>query len=288
MISAKSPRRFIALLLILVLSAGLYIGIAALRPAYYVDEYLTYTLSNGRVFGQVDFLSPYEDVDAFYTGVLGVTPEEAFHFEKPIENARQDAHPPLYYMLVHGLCSLVSPEFSIHIAEGVNLVFFLVSILLCYLILKEILPPPISAMDSLSDAHHRLQPRRAEHCGLHAHVSDGHDHVPAADLLPDQVVEVPFHRLWRQPEHRQPDRRPDPLLFHFLLLLFLALLPALYAEGKVFLEKCARLFPLALSGRRPHAGRLARRNQPCAVSVGRRRREHLVIQPFRSTALLLL
>ncbi len=141
MISAKSPRRFIALLLILVLSAGLYIGIAALRPAYHVDEYLTYTLSNGRVFGQVDFLSPYEDVDAFYTGALGLTPEEAFHFEKPIQNARQDAHPPLYYMLVHGLCSLASPQFSIHIAESINLVFFLVSILLCYLILKEILHP---------------------------------------------------------------------------------------------------------------------------------------------------
>ena len=272
MISAKSPRRFIALLLILVLSAGLYIGIAALRPAYYVDEYLTYTLSNGRVFGQVDFLSPYEDVDAFYTGVLGVTPEEAFHFEKPIENARQDAHPPLYYMLVHGLCSLVSPEFSIHIAEGVNLVFFLVSILLCYLILKEILPPQSQPWILFLTLITAFSP------GV----------LNIAVFMRMYLMGMTMCLLWRQPEHRQPDRRPDPLLFHFLLLLFLALLPALYAEGKVFLEKCARLFPLALSGRRPHAGRLARRNQPCAVSVGRRRREHLVIQPFRSTALLLL
>lgn len=66
MISGKHRgRQMVALVLILVLSAGLYIGIASHRPAYHVDEYLTYTLSDGRHFGQVDFLSPYKDVDRF-------------------------------------------------------------------------------------------------------------------------------------------------------------------------------------------------------------------------------
>lgn len=139
MVSAKNHRRQIAaLFLILVLSAGFYIGVAALRPAYHVDEYLTYTLSNGRRFGQVEFLSPYHDVDALYSQVLGLSEEEAFQFDKPISNARGDAHPPLYYMLVHGVCSLLAPQFSIHIAEGINLFFFLLSVVIVYLILQEL------------------------------------------------------------------------------------------------------------------------------------------------------
>lgn len=95
----------------------------------HVDEILTYGLANyssgwitpseGKIY------SPSESVFLEYTTVRK---DSKFDYGNVWQNQLGDTHPPLYYMLVHTICSLFPDKFSIWYAGVVNIVFALLTL----------------------------------------------------------------------------------------------------------------------------------------------------------------
>ncbi|MBQ9209904.1 MAG: hypothetical protein IJ149_10060 [Oscillospiraceae bacterium] len=53
---------------------------------------------------------------------MTVQPEERFHFGIPYHNAERDLNPPLYYMLIHFICSLFPNQYSPWYAFSLNII----------------------------------------------------------------------------------------------------------------------------------------------------------------------
>lgn len=104
----------------------------------FIDEIYTYGLSNSyyapfiedttedgtlinKLFTQADFRE-----------YLSVSEGEAFSFDSVYYNQTQDAHPPLYYMILHGVCSLFAGSYSKWLGLTINILFYLITNILLY------------------------------------------------------------------------------------------------------------------------------------------------------------
>ena len=65
--------------------------------------------------------------------------EDAFAFDSVYYNQTQDTQPPLYYMLLHFLCSLFAGQYSKWIGLSLNLVLYVFTCLMVYQVGKLIL-----------------------------------------------------------------------------------------------------------------------------------------------------
>lgn len=112
------------------------------KEGYYIDELWSYGLSNGNY---TPFLNQKEDYmnnwhqPEFYEDYLVVRPTAAFSYDSVYDNQVKDVHPPLYYMILHTVCSCFPDRFSKWFGLFVNLLFYCGSILLLYKISGQIL-----------------------------------------------------------------------------------------------------------------------------------------------------
>ena len=91
-----------------------------------MDEILTYGLANdetGRGVGCVvkDGVR-FEPSSAGFIDYLTVSPGNRFDYESVWRNQKNDVHPPLYYAVIHTVCSLTPGRFSIWSAGIVNII----------------------------------------------------------------------------------------------------------------------------------------------------------------------
>ena len=104
----------------------------------FIDEVYTYGLSNS-------YYAPFikdttEDgtlinrllTQADFREYLSVSEGEAFSFDSVYYNQTQDAHPPLYYMILHFVCSFFVGSYSKWLGLTINILFYLISNLLLY------------------------------------------------------------------------------------------------------------------------------------------------------------
>lgn len=95
----------------------------------HVDEILTYGLSNYSSGSMMpiegEAYSPAENVLIEYTAV---NENSKFDYKNVWQNQLRDTHPPLYYMLVHTICSLFPNKFSIWYAGIINVLFALLTL----------------------------------------------------------------------------------------------------------------------------------------------------------------
>ena len=130
----------------------LYLLLAALscvlmfhKVAFYNDEILSYCLANndeveirmiylpegdGTIIGNETCMRMYPGLrimpaDQALAHVASVHPRESFNFVKVWKNQAADTHPPLYYLLLHTICSFFPTLFSKWFAWFVNLIFIL-------------------------------------------------------------------------------------------------------------------------------------------------------------------
>ena len=141
------------LVAVIVLSTALLAWqIAFHKENFHVDELWTYAHANST---QGAFLSPRIDsyfknvrTDLFYRWIPGevfhdyltVQPEEAFRYGHIGENLKVVEHPPLYFWLLHTVCSFFPDVFSKWQSAGLNLVLWVLTLAALFKLARLMLP----------------------------------------------------------------------------------------------------------------------------------------------------
>ncbi len=131
------------------------IGAFCARTQPHTDEVWSYMLSNKYDSPFLYALCPgvgveIENVDGFilslqkyfnhwhdgkyYRDALTVQPGEQFAYGRVYHNQSLDVHPPLYYYLLHTICSFFPNQFSWWFAFSINLMFYIGSMVLIFVI----------------------------------------------------------------------------------------------------------------------------------------------------------
>ncbi len=146
---------FVLLLAINVFLAGFYLN---QKQGWHVDEIFSYGHANST---QGAFLT--EDVDSFFIDkktdlhhkwlkgkvfhdYLTTQEDERFRYEHITKNLQKSVHPPLFYYLLHTVCSLMPDEFLPWQAGGINLFFFMLTLVAFYALSKLFLKDEYLAM----------------------------------------------------------------------------------------------------------------------------------------------
>lgn len=120
------------------------------KELHFTDEYYSYGISNSfeRPFlhSYVPFLdddNSYETKFQWLTGdefkyYLRTKPETAFRYDSVWHNSAKDTMPPLYYTILHTLCSFNAGHFSWYDAFAINLVCLVITQIFVYLLAAEV------------------------------------------------------------------------------------------------------------------------------------------------------
>lgn len=112
---------------------------------FFMDEIGTYGLSNSYY---APFLQYVPEDNTLTNKVvtreqmqeyLTVSPEDAFRYDSVYYNQTQDTQPPLYYMLLHTMCSIFQGSFSKWLGLSINLALYLGTLLILYRIGRMVL-----------------------------------------------------------------------------------------------------------------------------------------------------
>ena len=130
------PRKYGAFLLILVLCAGVFCLFGARKEGLFIDEIYSYGLSNSDHAPYLSDLKGGEMRDALFTRqeldrYLTVD-GDGFAAGSVYYNQTKDVHPPLYYWVMNFVSSLVPGSSSKWIGLGVNLFFYLLTLIVLF------------------------------------------------------------------------------------------------------------------------------------------------------------
>lgn len=100
------------------------------KENYHVDETYSYGLANHQegVAIKIEDGRRYFDPEEPFLEYLTVNKEHRFDYQNVWENQSQDVHPPLYYALLHTICSLFPGTFSKWYAGSINILFALLTL----------------------------------------------------------------------------------------------------------------------------------------------------------------
>ena len=98
----------------------------------HTDEVLTYILANNTVNDSIQ-LAPelgkkYTPADTIWKQMMTVQEGHQFDYGNVWRKQAADVHPPLYYVLIHTICSFFPGQYSKWFAAAVNLVFLLLTL----------------------------------------------------------------------------------------------------------------------------------------------------------------
>ena len=132
-ISNKVSRVVLAVIIIVSLSVSFIF--MAVKQGYHEDELLTYNLANSsKQLGVDGEWNLPDDFNEYLTAG-----EHRFDYKNVYDNQVIDAsHPPLYYALVHTVCSFFPDVFSRWLAFAINVVMMTGSLILLYKIGKRV------------------------------------------------------------------------------------------------------------------------------------------------------
>lgn len=129
------------LVVLLLFQVMLLIHFASKKAGYFVDEVLTYTLSNypndnGFVYHKV---TGVWTAGSFFQNAMRASGEKKFNFNIPIQNQKSDVHPPLYYLVIHFVASLF-PNLDIKwIGIIPNMLFCVMTTVFLYLLGRKLM-----------------------------------------------------------------------------------------------------------------------------------------------------
>lgn len=120
-------REKISDLLIYFLFAVLMIITLSNKENLYVDEVYSYGLANHSTgpYMSIEDGRTYYPAGTPWVEYMSVSPDHRFDYANVWSNQAQDVHPPLYYVLLHTICSFMPGVFSIWFAGLINIVFAL-------------------------------------------------------------------------------------------------------------------------------------------------------------------
>ena len=110
-----------------------------LKVDYHMDEVWSYGLANHPGDIVMDFeLGKTYDPKEVYDDYLTVSEDHRFDYANVWENQRNDNHPPLYYAILHTICSLFPGTFSKWYAGAVNFFFALLMFVFARRIIRRL------------------------------------------------------------------------------------------------------------------------------------------------------
>ncbi len=99
------------------------------------DEIWSFNLSNNYYEPFLGDASKYFNMwlsNNFWNSSITVSPNHTFAYDSVYYNQSLDVHPPLYYMLLHTVCSFFPDVFNKWFGFSINIFFFIVTQLVLY------------------------------------------------------------------------------------------------------------------------------------------------------------
>ena len=111
------------------------------KKGYHIDEIYSYILSNSysadRISNDNSVWNHWIEGDEF-SKFITVNEDETFSYDKVYLNNTTDAHPPLFYYLLHTVCSFFPNTFSKWYGLSINIVFFILIQIVLYRFSKDL------------------------------------------------------------------------------------------------------------------------------------------------------
>ena len=138
----KPWMRYVSTICLYLFLAGMIvIGISEKRNLH-TDEVLTYILANNSYDEEIT-LAPemgktYEPAGQAWQNVMTVQSENRFNYRNVWEKQAADVHPPLYYTLIHTICSFFPGIYSKWFGAVINLIFGLLTLFVMRKLTREL------------------------------------------------------------------------------------------------------------------------------------------------------
>ena len=129
----RTNKFLIALLLVIQAAVLIYFGVQ--KKGMHFDECFSYFNTNNSVGRQAfdrTYVTSDEIMQDFY-----VKEGERFNYPYVVELQSYDVHPPVFYLLLHTLCSFFPNIYSMWFGISLNILYALLSTVFLYLIIKE-------------------------------------------------------------------------------------------------------------------------------------------------------
>lgn len=138
---------------IYVIFVALMIGTIRQKANMHIDDLFSYSLANHVGALTISFQEgyTYSPVEKLYLDGLAVDREKGrFCLENVWKNQSMDVHPPLYYLLLHMVCSCFPGVFSVWFAGGLNIFFAVFTLFVWRKMMCLFLPEPGESLDFFS------------------------------------------------------------------------------------------------------------------------------------------
>ena len=126
-IKDKFEKLYTIILIVCVIICSVFIIKA--KENYYIDEIISYILSNGVNVIQMEFEDgvKYSGEELPWYTYMAVSEESRFNLENVWINQKNDVHPPLYYVFFNLVCSLFPGRISNWFPGIINIAFYIVA-----------------------------------------------------------------------------------------------------------------------------------------------------------------
>ena len=132
-----------AFLTILFLQTVMMLFFCVNKQEYHIDEIYSYILSNSyhcdKIKNATEIKNRWISGEKTFNDFVSVQPGERFAYGKTYHNNTTDAHPPFYYFVLHTVCSFFPDTFSKWLGLSVNILTFVLTQLLLFLISRKLL-----------------------------------------------------------------------------------------------------------------------------------------------------
>lgn len=121
-----------------VVFALILVVMCLLKVNTHVDETLTFTLSNEPNSTAIVLQQgvKFEDPARLFAEAFSTDSNSRFDYINVWDNQTKDVHPPLYYVIVHTICSLFPSQFSLWQVAVINIFFMLLTLFVVRKIIK--------------------------------------------------------------------------------------------------------------------------------------------------------
>ena len=128
--TAQNKNRRLFIYALFVLFSFLMIFTIFFKTNFHLDEISSYTLSNniGDIFLSFEDFQKYSPVKDIFLQSMTASPTHRFNYANVFANQAADVHPPLYYILLHTICSFFPGTFSKWYAGVINIAFALLTL----------------------------------------------------------------------------------------------------------------------------------------------------------------
>lgn len=137
----RAGKLYVTVVLILVMVLGGFW--CTQKNGMFLDEIYSYGLSNGYYTPFLTTIKQGDIVDTTFShkelvDYLTTSEEDAFSYNSVFYNQMKDVHPPLFYVVLHTVSSVFPKTFSKWIGLGLNLLYFLITLLLMNNLSKQL------------------------------------------------------------------------------------------------------------------------------------------------------